>query len=199
MCLSSQLFVFIDSIQRKDWSVVYESPCLFILIDSSTWSTDWLIVYGVEVLGAFKCLLAFRADETFYMPLLVKGPQCPVCDWLPASSTLWKNRVCVAMITIWLALSLPVAHGCSELGKAAKADKMFRVPGLVHCTDAIRCDEVLAFCTARNKLLLVTLVAIQPVLLCVDGDILEASLAATADKVMLVIVLVFCLHGPVCN
>jgi len=122
----------------SSWLVVYQSSQLFILlIHTSAWSTHWLVVYGVEVLGPFKCLLAFRADKAFYMPLLVKGPQRPVCDGLTASSTLWKNRVCVAMITIWLSLPLPVTHRCCELGKAAKADKMFWVPRLVHCSNAI--------------------------------------------------------------
>jgi len=188
---------FLSSIPRH-WAPTLFVP-LFILIDPGAGSTDWLVFYGVEVLGAFKCFLAFRADKTFYMPLLVKGPQRPVCYWFPATSALWKNRVCVAVITVRLSLSLPVAHWCSELGKAAKADKMFWVPGLVHCTNAIWSDEVLAFGTSRDKLLLVTLVAVQPVLLGVDRHILQTSLAATADKVMLVIVLVFCFHGPVCN
>merc|ERR1712192_36813 len=92
------------------YGAVQSSQLFILLINTSAWSTHRLVVYGVEVLGPFKCFLAFRADKAFYMPLLVKSPQRPVCDWLTASSTLWKNRVCVAMITIRLSLPLPVAH-----------------------------------------------------------------------------------------
>lgn len=180
--------IHVHCAEATDWLFFFENSQLFIFIDSSAWSTDRLVFYGVKVLGAFKCLLTLRADKAFYMPLLVKGSQCPVCDRLPATSTLWKNRVCVAMVTVWFSLPFPVAHWCSELGVAAKADKTLRVPGLVHCTNAIRRDEVLAFCTARDKLLLVALIAIEPVLLCVDRDILQTPLAAAADKVMLVVV-----------
>ena len=39
---------------------------LFIIIDPCTRSAHWLVVYGVEVLGSLKSLLAFLSQPSDY-------------------------------------------------------------------------------------------------------------------------------------
>ena len=73
-------------------------------------------------------LVTHHAHKARHMPLGIECLERPVSDWFLAPSTLWEDCVCVATVTVWVAVLLPVAHAARELDQAAIALEVFGVP-----------------------------------------------------------------------
>lgn len=131
------------------------------------------------------------------MPLLVKGLEGPVCDWLSTAATFWQYSVCIAVVAVRPVILCPVAHVARKLNKAAVALEVLRVPGLLHCSNTIRGYKIVAFGTFWHKILLVVTVTVQTPVLCKDRNVDEALTAGDAGEVVLVVERVLSLHGSV--
>ena len=51
-----------------------------------------------------------HAHKALDMPLLIQSLKCPVSDWLLTPPALGQDSVCIAVVTVWLAILLPVGH-----------------------------------------------------------------------------------------